>query len=129
MNGGLLPPVQRMLGHMVADRDGWLAMLAIVVVQTVAFVRWSLETRDRPSPLKELMGAPYGRVMILHVTLIACGFLVISLKAPVLGAVLLVVMKLVYDLVTLKNGPPQRAEQAAQVQASRLLVAGRRKPG
>ncbi len=118
-----------MLGHMVADRDGWLAMLAIVVVQVVAFVRWSVETREQPTPLKELMGAPYGRVMILHVTLIACGFLVISLKAPVLGALLLVVMKLVYDLVTLKNGPRQRGERAAQVQARRLLVVGRRKPG
>ena len=129
MNGGLLPPVQRMLGHMIADRDGWLAMLAIVVVQGVAFVRWSVETRERPTPLKELMGAPYGRVMILHVTLIACGFLVMSLKAPVLGAVLLVALKLVYDLVTLKKGPQQRGDPAAQGQASRVLVAGRRKPG
>ena len=64
-----------------------------------------------------------------RVTLIACGFLVVSLKAPVLGALLLVVMKLVYDLVTLKNGPRQRGEEAAPMRASRLLVAGRRKPG
>ena len=129
MNGGLLPPLQRMLEHMIADRDGWLAMLAIIVVQAVAFVRWSVETREQPTPLKELMGAPYGRVMILHVTLIACGFLVMSLKAPVLGALLLVALKLVYDLVTLKNGSRPRGERAEQVPVRRLLVAGRRKPG
>ena len=76
MNGGLLGPLQRMLGRLVTDRDGWLAMLAIVAVQAAAFVRWSIATRELPTPLKDLMGAPYGRIVVLHVTLIAGGFLV-----------------------------------------------------
>ena len=49
------------------------------------------------------MGAPYGRIMVLHVTLIAGGFLVMSLHAPVLGALLLIALKLAYDLVSLRR--------------------------
>jgi Family of unknown function (DUF6498) len=126
MNGGLLGPLQRILGRLVTDRDGWLAMLAIVAVQGAAFVRWSIDTREAPTPLKELMGAPYGRIMVLHVTLIAGGFLVMSLHAPVLGALLLVALKLAYDLMSLKREPRTQAEHAAQVKARRLLVIGRR---
>ena len=126
MNGGLAGPLQQMLGRLITDRDGWLAMLAIVAAQLVAFVRWSIETRELPTPLKDLMGAPYGRIVVLHITLIAGGFLVMSLHAPVLGALLLVALKLGYDLISLKREPRMQAEHAAQVKARRLLVIGRR---
>ena len=126
MNGGLAGPLQQMLGRLITDRDGWLAMLAIVAAQLVAFVRWSIETRELPTPLKDLMGAPYGRIVVLHITLIAGGFLVMSLHAPVLGALLLVALKLAYDLISLKSEPRMQAEHAAQVKARRLLVIGRR---
>ena len=126
MNGGLAGPLQQMLGRLITDRDGWLAMLAIVAAQLVAFVRWSIETRELPTPLKDLLGAPYGRIVVLHITLIAGGFLVMSLHAPVLGAVLLVALKLAYDLISLKREPRMQAEHAAQVKARRLLVIGRR---
>jgi hypothetical protein len=115
-----------MLGRLITDRDGWLAMLAIVAAQLVAFVRWSIATRELPTPLKDLMGAPYGRIVVLHITLIAGGFLVMSLHAPVLGALLLVALKLGYDLISLKREPRMQAEHAAQVKARRLLVIGRR---
>jgi len=126
MNGGLLGPLQQMLGRLITDRDGWLAMLAIVAAQLVAFVRWSIETRELPTPLKDLMGAPYGRIVVLHITLIAGGFLVMSLHAPVLGALLLVTLKLAYDLISLKREPRMQAKHAAQEKARRLLVIGRR---
>jgi hypothetical protein len=129
MNGGLLGPLQHMLGRLITDRDGWLAMLAIVAVQVAAFVRWSIGTREVPTPLKELMGAPYGRIVVLHVTLIAGGFLVMSLHAPVLGALMLIALKLAYDLMSLKREPRTQAEHSAQAQARRLLVIGRRNPG
>ena len=129
MNGGLLGPLQHMLGQLITDRDGWLAILAIVVVQGVAFVRGSIETRELPTPLKDLMGAPYGRIVVLHITLIAGGFLVMSLHAPVLGALLLIALKLAYDLMSLKREPRMQAEHAAQVKARRLLVVGRRNSG
>jgi Family of unknown function (DUF6498) len=126
LNGGLLGPLQRMLGQLVADRDGWLAIIAIVAVQVVAFARWWVETRERPTPLKELMGAPYGRIVILHVALIAGGFLVLSLHAPVLGVLLLIALKLAYDLIAPACQPRSQTEYAAQQEARRLLVIDRR---
>ncbi len=129
MNGGLLGPLQRMLEQLVADRDGWLAMLAIVAgagCGLCAVVGW---TRELPTPLKELMGAPYGRIVVLHVTLIAGGFLVLSLHAPVLGVLLLIALKLAYDLVTPRRASPQAGRvPAAQQEARRLLVIDRRNP-
>jgi hypothetical protein len=52
------------------------------------------------------MFAPYGRIVILHVTIIISGILVLALKAPVLGALLLVGLKLVFDLKGVTIGPP-----------------------
>jgi hypothetical protein len=103
MDGGLAGPLAAMVDYLFAERDGWLAVLAIVLVHLSGFVQWLARTREAPPPLKELMGAPYGRIMILHVTLIASGFLVQALKSPVAGALLLVGLKLAYDLVTLRR--------------------------
>jgi hypothetical protein len=129
MGGGLAGPLVAVADTLFAERDGWLAVLAIVLVHLSGFVQWLARTRELPPPLKDLMGAPYGRIMILHVTLIASGFLVQALGSPVAGALLLVGLKLAYDLVTLGRDRAKAEEHEAQVKARRLLVAGRRHPG
>jgi hypothetical protein len=126
MSGGFYGPLGTMAGRLFVGGEGWLAMMAIVAVHAVGFAQWAFATRDEPTPLKELMAAPYGRIVVLHVTLIAGGFLIMSLHAPVLGVLLLLALKLGYDLVTLRRGPQKQEEQEAQVRARRLLVAGRR---
>jgi hypothetical protein len=126
MDDGLAGPLAAMVDHLFAERDGWLAVAAILLVHLSGFVQWLARTRELPPPLKDLMGAPYGRIMILHVTLIASGFLVQALQAPVAGALLLVGLKLAYDLVTLGRDRAKEEEHEAQVKARRLLVAGRR---
>jgi hypothetical protein len=128
MDGALAGPLAAMLDHLFAERDGWLAVLAIVLVHLSGFVQWLARTRELPPPLKDLMGAPYGRIVILHVTLIASGFLVQALRAPVAGALLLVGLKLAYDLVTLGRDRAKEEEHEARVKARRLLVTGRRQP-
>jgi hypothetical protein len=120
MDGGLSGPAMRMVESLMADRAGWLAMVAIVVVQAVSFTQWSIATRQAPTPLKELMGAPYGRIMVLHVTLIAGAFLMQALQAPVAGVLLLVALKLAYDLATLRRA----ARAAPQDARARHLAAG-----
>jgi hypothetical protein len=122
MDGGLVAPALRMIESLMADRAGWLAMLAVVVVQATAFVQWSIATRESPTPLKELMGAPYGRIMVLHVSLIAGAFLLQALRSPVAGVLLLVALKLAYDLMVLGRGP--RREVPAD--APRVLATARR---
>lgn len=124
--GGFFAPLLAMAGHLLADRDGWLAVLAIVLLQLSLFVQWMARTRELPTALGTLMTAPYARIVILHVTLIAGGFLVQALQAPVAGALLLIGLKLVHDLITLGRAQKNAGEAAAQVKARRLLVIGRR---
>lgn len=45
----------------------------------------------------ELMGAPYGRVVILHVTIIASGFFVMALGSPILALAMLTALKIWFD--------------------------------
>jgi hypothetical protein len=129
--GGLFGPLAAMLRHLAGSREGWLAVLAIVLLHASGTVQWLARTRAGPLPLKDLMGAPYGRIAILHVTLIASAFLVQALGAPLLGALLLVGLKLAHDLVTLGRAPRERGDEdgkdsAAQVKPRRLLAIVRR---
>ena len=49
------------------------------------------------NPIK-LMQQPYGRTIVLHVTIIAGGFLVTILQSPIVGLLLLVALKIGLDL-------------------------------
>ena len=126
MNGGLSGPLSQMLHRLFANSEGWLAVIVILAAHAVSFVQWSFATRELPTPLKDLMAAPYGRIVVLHITLIAAGFLIQALHAPVLGVLLLVALKLAYDLITLRRGASQQEEREAQVRAHDLLFVGRR---
>ncbi len=48
--------------------------------------------------VKTLMGEPYGRVMVMHIAIIAGGFLTMSMGSPVGVLVMLVVLKTVFDV-------------------------------
>ena len=121
MDGGLDGPALAMVRHLFAERDGWLAVIAIVLLHLSGLVQWLARTREAPPPLKDLMGAPYGRIVILHVTLIASGFLVQALQAPVVGALLLVGLKLAYDLVTLAREHRQAAQKPARANPTAVM--------
>jgi hypothetical protein len=121
MDGGLAGPVWVMADHLLSERDGWLAVTAIVLLHLSGLVQWLARTRGAPPPLKELMGAPYGRIVILHVTLIASGFLVQALKAPVAGALLLVGLKLAYDLVSLGREHRKATQEPARENTNAVL--------
>jgi hypothetical protein len=122
---GSYGPLGPMVQTLFANREGWLALAAIVVtMHAVSFVKWAMVTRERPTPVKELMAAPYGRMVVLHIALLAGAFLIMSLKAPEPGVLLLVALKLGYDLITLRRGPQKKEEHEAQTR--RLLVVGRR---
>ncbi|MEP6609666.1 MAG: DUF6498-containing protein [Burkholderiaceae bacterium] len=107
--GGLFAPLGRMLAYLLTDRDGWFAAAGIAVVHLSAFVRWITATRTRSASLPGLMFAPYSRIVILHVSVIGSGILVGMLKLPLLGALLLVGLKLVFDIVANKLPPPNSA--------------------
>jgi hypothetical protein len=125
LSSGITATLASMLRYLFSERDGWLAVLAIALLHLSGFVQWLGRARELAPSLKDQMTGPYGRIMILHVTLIASGFLVQAV-APAAGALLLVALKLGYDLFTLGRDHRQHEEHAAQVKARRLLITGRR---
>jgi hypothetical protein len=76
---------------------GW-ALAALVLSHGVSFVQnWLMGgERDGVDP-GALMPRPYGRVVVLHLTLIAGGFFVMALGAPVLALALMVALKIGVD--------------------------------
>jgi hypothetical protein len=74
-------------------------VLALVVSHAFSFgynYLWRGEFRS--SSLQGLMQQPYGRVVVLHLTILGGGFLVMALKSPTAGLVLLVVLKIILDV-------------------------------
>lgn len=96
-----------------AGLDRWLllAVLVIAVSVLVDLVRWIAASRPQAdaveskrvaaNDMKALMAAPYGRVMVLHLTLIFGAMLMAMLDAPAAAAVLLAGLKLAFDLTRL----------------------------
>ena len=119
-SSGLFAPLGRMLDYLLADRDGWFAAAGIAMLQAAAFCRWWAATRAQralqPALLPALMFAPYGRIIILHITIIVSGILVAMLKLPILGALLLVALKLVFDIFAVNTTATRRSP----MQAARL---------
>ncbi len=48
--------------------------------------------------LMELMQAPYGRVIVMHLTILGGAFLMVVLGSPVAGLIVLIVLKIALDL-------------------------------
>ena len=118
---GLFGPLTRMIDYLLADRDGWFAAAGITLLQAAAFFRWMVASRaPSAAALPALMFAPYGRIVILHVTVIASGFLVAMLNMPIVGAILLVALKLVFDIVSVNSS--SSAAAAKHVPVRRFII-------
>jgi hypothetical protein len=72
---------------------------AIVVWQIVQFLVFYLGagTFRRVDPVTQMM-APYRRIIILHVTIMAAGVVVIALGAPMIGLLVLALLKAGFDI-------------------------------
>jgi len=103
---GIADPVLLMIGRIAGDRIGIVVVLAMVVAAAIDAWRALARTdADGPKAIRNIMSEPYGRLMVLHVILIAGGFFVTALQLPSLAALLLVAFKLVYDLRVLSRFP------------------------
>jgi hypothetical protein len=79
---------------------GW-SVLALVVSHAVSFAFNYLGGGEyKKSNIVSLMLQPYGRVVILHITVLFGGFLVILLGSPVIGLILLIFLKIFIDIKT-----------------------------
>jgi hypothetical protein len=83
---------------MIEQKLVW-AGLGLFVSHGISFVHNYLVGGEfRRAGVQSLMTQPYGRIVVLHVTILLGGFLMMALKSPALGLVLLVVLKILLDL-------------------------------
>lgn len=102
-----------------ADLQLWWAILALVISHTVSFfTNYIGKGEYKNTTLNQLMGQPYGRVVILHITIIIGGFLVALFGSPVVGLILLIALKTFIDIKThLKQHTIFDTEQSETVEA------------
>jgi len=69
------------------------------------------------------MGAPYSRIIVMHLTLIFSGWLILIFKEPILGLVLLVLLKIVIDITFhLREHAAEKPIEAPQSHSSLFPV-------
>jgi hypothetical protein len=76
---------------------GW-AVLDLFLSHSISFAFNYLKGGEyKRTNLNKLMQEPYGRVVILHLTIIGGGFLMTVLESPLAGLIMLVLIKIVID--------------------------------
>jgi hypothetical protein len=84
---------------LVKSEPGFAAGLASIVLwQFVQFALFVMRGEASEASPLALMGAPYPRIIVLHVTIIIGGFLLMLLNQPLAGLVLLVMIKAAFDV-------------------------------
>jgi hypothetical protein len=77
---------------------GW-AILGLVVSHGVSFVTNYIGKNEyRRVGLMELMNQPYGRIVVMHLAILFGGFLVLALHSRTPALLLLVALKIGFDL-------------------------------
>jgi hypothetical protein len=96
--GAPFPDLSIVLGLIQEEHLGW-AILGLTVSHAVSFgMNYIGEGEYRRASLDMLMSQPYGRIVVLHLTIMGGGFLMMALGSPTVGLVLLVVLKIGLDL-------------------------------
>ncbi len=100
----MIDPLFLMIGRIAGDRIGALVLVAMIAAAALdAWRAMATVDAEDEKAVRHIMSEPYGRIVVLHVVLLAGGFLMAALQLPSLAALLLVVFKLVYDLRLLRR--------------------------
>ena len=86
---------------------------AIVLWQVVIFALFLIRGEAKTAHLQELMGSPYGRIVILHVTIIFGGMILMALGWPLAGVALLALFKMFADIAPALGIKPRTRTKAA----------------
>jgi hypothetical protein len=74
-----------------------MAVLALVLLQAIDWIRDSHQHGLGADGVKELMVAPYRRIVVLHLTIIFGGFIIMALGEPTTGLLMLIAIKTASD--------------------------------
>jgi len=118
---GLLPATLSVLTspYMLA------AVTALTLIQVADWIRDVRLKGLGADGVKDLMTAPYRRIFVLHITIIAGGFALAALQEPVAGLIILVAVKTASDVWHWQRD--SRAEQQSEISPEALLTPERLK--
>lgn len=75
------------------------AILGLAVSRGISFATNYLANGEyKRASLQQLMAQPYGRIIVLHVAILGGGFLMMALHSPVAGLLVLIALKILFDL-------------------------------
>lgn len=97
----------------IENRHLFWPVAALFSYQVLDWVRDTSERGLGSDGLKELMVAPYRRIIVLHITIIVSGFALAAMDEPLAGLLILIVLKTAFDLYHWNKD-----EQNARVQSS-----------
>jgi hypothetical protein len=96
--GAPFPDSDIVIGFIRQYQLGW-AIIGLASSHIISFVvNYVGEGEYLKANPMNLMQQPYGRVVVLHITILVGGFLVMILQSPIVGLLLLVVLKTGLDL-------------------------------
>ena len=92
---GFFPPADLLISPIM---NVWPAFLGACLSHGISFFYNFIGKKEfrRSTPEKQMM-APYGRIILMHLTIIFGGWLILALGAPVLALILLIGLKIVSD--------------------------------
>ncbi len=93
-------PTVKLVAGALEEYHLWPAVLALVASHGFSYA-WNYLGKGefRRLTIGALMAGPYARVFVLHIAIIGGGFLIMLLKSPTAGLVLLVALKIAMDLI------------------------------
>jgi hypothetical protein len=96
--GASFPDEQSLLQAIADSQLGW-AILALFLSHAVSFFMNYIGKKEyERAGVQELMAQPYSRVVVLHVTILAGGFVVMALGSPAFALLLLILLKTFIDV-------------------------------
>jgi hypothetical protein len=85
--------------QLLSGQGVWLGVVVLFASHWFSFARNYLGSGEyRQAEAGKLMGAPYARVMVLHVLILAGGFVIMGFESPTAFVLLLVVLKTAIDV-------------------------------
>jgi len=97
-SGARFPDANRFWQLMHENHLGW-AVFGLAVSHGISFATNYIRHGEyKRANLQQLMMQPYGRIIVLHIAILGGGFLMMALHSPRTGLLLLVALKIAFDL-------------------------------
>jgi hypothetical protein len=92
-------PTPALVWQLVSEQHLYWAVLALSVSHLASLVlNYLLAGEYRQVTVKEMMRKPYGRIVVLHLGIIFGGILLDILSAPLVGLIVLLLIKTIFDV-------------------------------